>query len=237
VSFLVVEGSQSVREALCYLLLAFGVKGIPTASRTAALSALGAAADIQGAIVDMDNAEVEGAQLLAEMKAEEGTRGIAVIVHTAQATREFVLKMVEAGVAGYLLKPFNEAAARTKLAGILDRLADHNIQRKHLRIKPDPEELIRVHFRLPSSSPLLSGKLLDISLGGMAVELLTPPGPDVLTSGTRIPRLQFSLGPRELAPSATVVLCKSKVLAVRFETLAASDKAALERYIFKRISS
>jgi two-component system, chemotaxis family, chemotaxis protein CheY len=236
-AFLVVEGSQTVREALCYVLLSFGVKGIPAADKAAALSAVGTAQDLQGAIVDLDTAEVEGQALLQELKADDRYRGLPVIVHTAQSSKGFVLKMVEAGVAGYLLKPFNEGAARAKLAGILDRLADHNTQRRHIRVKPDPEELIRVHFRMPGSSPLHSGKLLDVSLGGTAVELLTPPAPEVFSPGTRIPSLKFSLGPRELSPGAVVVMCKAKVLALRFETLAPADMTALERYIFKRISA
>jgi CheY-like chemotaxis protein len=237
VSFLVVEGSQTVREALCYVLLSFGVKGIPVPSRAAALSALEGAPDVQGAIVDLDNSEVEGGELLRQLRADERSRGLPIIVHTAQAGKDFVLKMVEAGIAGYLLKPFKEDVARAKLAGILARLADHNTERRHIRVKPDPEELVRVHFRLPGSSPLYSGKLLDISLGGMAIELLNPPALEALGPGTRVPRLELSLGPRELSPSGTVVLFKAKVLALRFETLPAADKTALERYIFKRISS
>jgi two-component system chemotaxis response regulator CheY len=237
VAFLVVEGSQSVREALCYVLLSFGVKGIPAANRAAALAAVAAGQEMQGAIIDLDSAEVEGSQLLSELKADQLTAGLPVIVHTVQASKGFVLKMVEAGIAGYLLKPFNQETTRARLSGILDRLADHNVQRRHIRVKPDPEELVRVHFRVPGSSPLYSGKLLDISMGGMAIELLTPPAPQTLLPGVRIPRLQFSLGPRELSPSATVVVCKSRVLAIRFEGLGSADKTALERYIFKRISS
>ncbi len=236
-AFLVVESSPPVREALCYLLLSFGVKGIPAANRAAARAAIAAGQEIQGAIVDLDDGKVEGSQLLAELRADERTRGMPVIVHTVQASKDFVLKMMEAGIAGYLLKPFNQEAARSRLAGIIDRLADHNSQRRHIRVKPDPEELVRVHFRLPGFPTLYSGKLLDISMGGMATELLNPPATELLYPGVLIPKVQFSLGPRELSPSASVVVWKSKVLALRFETLALADKTALERYIFKQISS
>ncbi len=208
-AFLVVESSPPVREALCYLLLSFGVKGIPVADRAAARAAIASGQEIQGAIVDLDDGRAEGSQLLAELKADERTRGTPVIVHTMQASKEFVLKMMEAGIAGYLLKPFNEASARTRLAGIIDRLADHNSQRRHIRVKPDPEELIRVHFRLPGFPALYSGKVLDISMGGMATELLNPPATEMLFPGVLIPKLQFSLGPRELSPSASVVVWKS----------------------------
>jgi CheY-like chemotaxis protein len=237
VGFLVVEGSLSVREALCYVLLSFGIKGTPVATRAAAWEKMKTDRGFEGAIIDIDNLEVEGAKLIEEMKKEEPTRGISVIVHTVQASKDFVLKMIEAGVTGYLLKPFREDAARMKLAGILDKLADHNTQRKHIRVKPDPQEMVRVHFRVPGFTVLISGKILDISLGGLAIELFNPTELPSFTPGTRISKLQFALGPHELSPSAVIVLYKSNVLAFRFEALGAAEKTTLERYIFKRISS
>ncbi len=236
--FLVVEGSLSVREALCYVLLSFGIKGVPVSTRAAALEVLGSNPDIKGAIIDIDNQEVEGSLLISEMKEKEKTRGIPIIIHTVQASKEFVLKMIELGVTGYLLKPFREDAARAKLAAILDKLSDHDANRKHIRVKPDPQEMIRIHFRLPSFTHLVSGKIIDISLGGVAIELLNPPPESqVLAVGSRIAKLQFTLGTKELSPSAIIVLVKANIVAMRFETLNPTDKTALERFIFKQISS
>jgi c-di-GMP-binding flagellar brake protein YcgR len=84
---------------------------------------------------------------------------------------------------------------------------------------------------------MVSGRIVDISLGGMAVELFNPPSAEHLAPGTQLPRVTFTLPGRELAPSASVVLLKSRVLAVKFESLAPADATALERYIFKSISS
>jgi hypothetical protein len=50
-------------------------------------------------------------------------------------------------------------------------------------------------------------------------------------------QVKFALSGKELSPQASVVLFKSKVLAVRFDSLVPSDKQSLERYIFKSISS
>jgi hypothetical protein len=147
------------------------------------------------------------------------------------------MRMIESGVAGYLLKPYNPDTAHEKLASILGKLAGHNGQRKHIRVQPDPDDLARAHFRLDGHPSLVSGKIVDVSLGGMAIELLSPPPAGQLDPGTRIGRLEFSLGGREIAPPATVVLMKSRLLALRFEGIAPADKKSLERYIFKKISS
>jgi two-component system chemotaxis response regulator CheY len=237
VVFLVVESSPSVREALCYVLLSFGIRGIPVESRRAAREALDTEREVDGAIIDIDNSAVEGIQLMKEMREDKRTRGLAIIVHTVQSSKAFVMKMIEVGVAGYLLKPFSQETVRPKLASILGKLATHNSQRKHIRIKPDPNELTRVHFRIAQHPQLVSGRIIDISLGGIAVELFTPSAEELLAPGTPVGKLEFVLGGRELSPSANVVLLKSRVLALRFDRMSAPDTQALERYIFKRISS
>lgn len=236
-SILVVESSPATRESLCYTLLSLGVKGIPAATRPAAWEALRGAADIEAVIVDIDNRDVEGPALVEELRRDEKTRGLAVIVHTVQSGKDFVMTMIESGVAGYLLKPYDTARARDKLSAILAKLATHNGQRRHFRVRPDPDDLARAHFRLAPGAPLFSGRILDVSLGGMAMELLTPPAEGLLQPGTRIPRLEFVLGGRGLAPQAAVVLARARVLALRFESMAPADTKSLERYIFRKISS
>ena len=235
--FLVVESSLSVRESLCHVLLAFGVRGIPVATRAAALEALESGEQIEGAIVDIDNKDVEGIQLIEELKKSERTAAISVIVHTVQSSKDFVMRMIELGVVGYLLKPFSDTNAKTKLSAIFSKMATHNSQRKHIRVKPDPGELARASFRVQGSPQLVSGRIVDISLGGLAIELFNPPAEGFLSPGSSVIKLQFSLSGKELAPSASIVLYKAKVLALRFDIINPTDKKALERYIFKSISS
>jgi two-component system chemotaxis response regulator CheY len=237
VLFLVVESSLSVRESLCFVLLSFGIRGIPVADRAAAMNALSTGEAIEGAIIDIDNKSVDGVQLINDLKENAHTRGMSIIVHTVQTSKELVMSMVELGVAGYLLKPFKPETAKTKLATIFSKLSTHNSQRRHIRVKPDPDQMVRVSFRVPNESHLLSGRIVDISLGGMAVELFNPPATEIFSSGVMLSQVKFALSGKELSPQASVVLFKSKVLAVRFDSLVPSDKQSLERYIFKSISS
>jgi two-component system chemotaxis response regulator CheY len=237
VNYLVVESSQTVREALCYVLLSFGIKGIPAQNRARAEEILASGDHLDGAVVDIDNTDTDGIALVHALRASERWRGVPVIVHTVQSTRDLVLRMVEMGVTGYLLKPFSADTARAKLAAIFSRLSTHNIQRKHIRVKPDPSDLARVSFRLSRSPQLYSGRIGDISLGGVAIELFTPPAEDHFPADTPLVGMSFSLSGRALSPSGIVVQYKSPVLAVRFGVLEPADTKALERYIFKSISS
>jgi len=237
VVFLVVESSQTVRESLCYVLLSFGVRGVPLANRAAAGEALAGGEKAEGAIIDIDNKDVDGVALIEDLKRADATKGLSVIVHTVQTSKDVVMRMVDLGVAGYLLKPFEADSAKAKLATIFSKLATHNSQRRHIRVRPDADELARVSFRIGKPPLLLSGRIVDISLGGFAAELFNPPETNPPMAGAPLSKIEISLSGKVLSPSASTVLYKSRVLATKFDILNPADKRTLERYIFKRISS
>jgi DNA-binding response OmpR family regulator len=236
-NFLVAEAAPAVRQSLCYVLLSFGIKGIPVGTRAEALEALAGSNEITGAIIDIDSREIEGAELIQELRASEATGGARIIVHTVQSSKDVVVRMMEHGVVGYLLKPYRAEVATGQLKKILARSASHNSQRKHIRVRPDPEELLRLHFRLEGSSSLISGKVVDISLGGAAVELFNPPSPAALAAGTQIPNIQFALMRQNFKPPGKVILFKENLLALRFDYLTAAEKSALSKYVFKRLTT
>ncbi len=236
-TYLVVEGSEKVRTSLCYVLLSFGIKGLPASSRQEALDILGSQAEVEGAIVDIDTREIEGPELIRQMRESESLQKVKVIVHTVRSGKELVEQMVEAGVAGYLLKPYKEDQIYAKLKKVLDRTLSHDSQRKHIRVKPDPDELLRLHFRLPGLPGMVSGRVVDISVGGVAVELFNPPPQEALKPMTQIPSIQFTLLRKQFAPPGKVVLFKENLLALHFDFLTNAERATLARYVFNRIAS
>ena len=235
--FLVAEAVPTVRESLCYVLLSLGIKSTPVGTRQEALEALQADSEISGAIVDIDSREIEGVALVQQLRETEPQRGLRIIVHTVQSSKDLVVKMVELGVVGYLLKPYREEAAFGKLRKVLAGSATHNAQRKHIRVKPDPEELLRLHFKLPDHGQMISGKVVDISVGGVAVDLFNPPPAQVLAPGTQIPAIGFTLMRQTFKPPGKVVLYKENLLALRFDYLTAAEKSALSKYVFKRLAT
>jgi two-component system OmpR family response regulator len=235
--FLVLDASDKIRESLCYVLLSFGIKALPAGTRQAAKEALEKNPAIDGAIIDIDSQEAEGRQLIDDLKSSEATRTIKIIVHTIQSNKDLVVRLVELGVLGYLLKPYDEKEIFPKLKKILPKLESHDTQRRHIRVQPDPEELLRAHFNVPGYEKLVSGKILDISVGGMALELINPPPPAQLSQGGRIPGLRFTISTRQFKTPGVVIMRKATFLALRFESLPDNEKAHLARYIFKRIST
>jgi len=225
-----------VRESLCYVLLSLGLQGLPAASRQAALERLTGRPDGGLAIGDLDSKEGQGEALLRDLRESARPGGLPVVVQTVQSNRDLVVRMMEYGVAGFLLKPYQDKEIQEKLGRVLARCQLPNERRRHIRVKPDPDELLRLHFKLPAGTAMISGKIIDISVGGVAVELLNPPEPGLLKPGLQIPSIHFTLERRQLSPPGKVVLVRERLLALHFDFLTVAEKTALARYVFRRIA-
>ncbi len=233
-NILVVEHSEAEGKKLLYLLLSLGYRGFIVKSREDALPVI-KEKDIAAIIIDVDNKDVEGLKLIDDLRNNE-KRHIPFIIHSINSKRDFVLKMVELGCIGYLLKPIDENKTLEKLKKILLKLENHDQQRKHIRIKPDPEEMLRLHFRVPGYSKLIAGKILDLSMGGVATELFNPPQGNILRAGVKIPSIQFSLMAKSISAEGVIVAVKENIVAMRFTELSNEDRMNLARYIYKKIS-
>ncbi|HEB10697.1 MAG TPA: hypothetical protein ENI06_05740 [Spirochaetales bacterium] len=62
---------------------------------------------------------------------------------------------------------------------------------------------------------MISGKILDISMGGVALEMFNPPPEGVFPAGKQIAKIEFTISGRSLSISGVVILLKAKFLALR----------------------
>ncbi len=228
---LVVEHSPEVREGLCFLLLEFGILGVPAADRSEAEAILKARQDVKTAIVDVDNRGVDAARLLAELR----RRRVRVVAHSVKREPDQALRSL---VDGVLLKPFDEAQTSAALRALLGQPAfSSSEKRQHMRVTPEASELLRASFRITASSRLYSGRVRNISVGGAAIEIYKGPPDTAIQAGWRIPRLEFNLGATPLAPTAVVILYRRRLIAVRFESMARVERGALARYVYDKLTA
>ena len=83
--------------------------------------------------------------------------------------KNLIMMLVKSGIAGYFLKPFSEDKGFPKLLDILKKIDKFSAQRKYFRVNPGPDEETRVFLRLTDNPKLISGTLLNISSGGLAI--------------------------------------------------------------------
>ena len=66
---------------------------------------------------------MNGLEMLANMKQDEKLKDIPVLMITAEASKDDVLRAAQIGADGYIVKPFSKATLEEKISKILKRSA------------------------------------------------------------------------------------------------------------------
>jgi two-component system chemotaxis response regulator CheY len=73
-------------------------------------------------VSDINMPNMNGFQLLKEIKADEKLKHIPVLMVTAEARKEDIVLAAQSGAAGYIVKPFTKAVLEDKINLILTKL-------------------------------------------------------------------------------------------------------------------
>lgn len=73
-------------------------------------------------VSDINMPNMNGFQLLAEIKKDERLKHIPVLMVTAEARKEDIVLAAQQGAAGYIVKPFTKATLEDKLNHILKKM-------------------------------------------------------------------------------------------------------------------
>ena len=120
--FLVVDDFSTMRRIVCNLLKESGFTEMEEAEDgTSALTKL-RASKFDFVVCDINMPNVNGLQLLAEMKKDDKLKRIPVLMVTAEARKEDILQAAQLGAAGYVVKPFTKAILEDKVVFILKKL-------------------------------------------------------------------------------------------------------------------
>lgn len=73
-------------------------------------------------VTDINMPNMNGFQLLSEIKQDDKLKHLPVLMVTAEAKREQIIEAAQAGVNGYIVKPFTAATLKEKLDKIFERI-------------------------------------------------------------------------------------------------------------------
>lgn len=73
-------------------------------------------------VTDINMPNMNGFELLAEIKRDDRLRHLPVLMVTAEARKEDIVAAAQAGAAGYIVKPFTKATLEDKVGLILKKL-------------------------------------------------------------------------------------------------------------------
>lgn len=119
---LVVDDFSTMRRIIKNLLRDLGFTNIEEADDgTTALPML-QSGDFDFVVTDWNMPGMQGIDLLRTIRADDGLKEIPVLMVTAEAKREQIIEAAQAGVNGYIVKPFTAATLKEKLDKIFERL-------------------------------------------------------------------------------------------------------------------
>ena len=119
---LIVDDFSTMRRIIKNLLNDLGYTNTAEADDgTTALTALGQGS-FDFVVTDWNMPGMTGIELLKAIRADERFKTLPVLMVTAEAKREQIIEAAQAGVNGYVVKPFTAIALKDKIEKIFERI-------------------------------------------------------------------------------------------------------------------
>ena len=119
---LVVDDFSTMRRIVKNLLRDLGFSNISEADDGSTALPMLQGGDFDFVVTDWNMPGMQGIDLLKAIRADASLSHIPVLMVTAEAKKEQIVMAAQAGVNGYIVKPFTAATLKTKLDKIFERL-------------------------------------------------------------------------------------------------------------------
>ena len=120
---LVVDDFSTMRRIVKNLLRDLGFTNIQEADDGSTALPMLQGGEFDFVVTDWNMPGMQGIDLLKAIRADVNLSHIPVLLITAEAKKEQIVMAAQAGVNGYIVKPFTAATLKTKLDKIFERLA------------------------------------------------------------------------------------------------------------------
>ena len=123
IKYLVVDDFSTMRRIVKNLLQELGYQNVQEADDGKTAWPMLQSGGFDFVITDWNMPLMPGLDLLKAIRADEKLKGLPVLMVTAEAKREQIVEAVQAGVSGYVVKPFTAEILKQKLDKILQARA------------------------------------------------------------------------------------------------------------------
>ncbi|GIU09965.1 MULTISPECIES: chemotaxis response regulator CheY [unclassified Shewanella] len=119
---LVVDDFSTMRRIIKNLLRDLGFNNTQEADDGSTALPMLQKGDFDFVVTDWNMPGMQGIDLLKAIRADDNLKHLPVLMVTAEAKREQIITAAQAGVNGYVVKPFTAATLKEKLDKIFERL-------------------------------------------------------------------------------------------------------------------
>ena len=121
--FLIVDDFSTMRRIVRGLLKEMGCNNADEAEDGAIALQMLKAQKYDFVVSDINMPNMNGFDLLKAIKADDGLKHLPVLMVTAEARKEDIVRAAQEGAAGYIVKPFTKATLEEKVQKIVQKLA------------------------------------------------------------------------------------------------------------------
>jgi two-component system chemotaxis response regulator CheY len=119
IRFLVVDDFSTMRRIIKNFLTDLGYNNVAEADDGKTALPILKTGNVDFLITDWNMPGMQGLELLREVRSDPATKKLPVLMVTAEAKREQIVEAAQAGVNGYVVKPFTAQALKEKIDKIL----------------------------------------------------------------------------------------------------------------------
>ena len=121
--FLIVDDFSTMRRIVRGLLKEIGYSHAEEAEDGSVALKMLKGGKFDFVVTDINMPVMNGFELLAAVKADAGLKHLPVLMVTAEARKEDIVRAAQDGAAGYIVKPFTKATLEEKVQKIMQKLA------------------------------------------------------------------------------------------------------------------
>ncbi len=121
--FLIVDDFSTMRRIVRNLLKEIGYSNAEEAEDGQSGLSKVSQGGIDFVISDINMPNMNGFELLEAIRKADASKSIPVLMVTAEARKEDIVRAAQLGASGYIVKPFTKATLEEKLGKILEKLA------------------------------------------------------------------------------------------------------------------
>jgi two-component system chemotaxis response regulator CheY len=120
--FLIVDDFSTMRRIVRGLLKEMGCQHLSEAEDGQVALNMLRTSRFDFVVSDINMPVMDGFALLAAIKADETLRHLPVLMVTAEARKDDIVRAAQSGAAGYIVKPFSKAVLEDKVQRILSKM-------------------------------------------------------------------------------------------------------------------
>lgn len=174
---------------------------------------------------------------LAQIRQYKDESLVKFIILSDKKDRQFLQTLLLLNVAGLIPSNLEDDEIYTRLYQIVSKSSDsQHEKREHQRVVPRDSDEILMNLSIPNTSTILTASVINISIGGVAMQFTSSGESKWLSVGMVIESAQIRLNHKIGMTALKIVMVKDSIVGARFVRPTDYFLNLLGRYLLERLS-